>query len=451
MNKLFLLSLTTVIFLIQHAASGQGHFHDHPALSGQELPRSASFGAAISDLNDSLKTAFLLPSLSGTIINKVIEGSSAQKAGFRVNDVLVSMDGEKIENTGHFINLIKKHHGGDTVKISYYRKAKLKETTLSLLPKQMETSKDYDIIYSSVISGNNHLRTIITKPKGNAMYPAVLLVGGVGCYSIDNTSVTEILSIKMWADTLAKFGFVTIRTEKTGMGDSKGLPCPECDFQTEKQAYSDGLKQLKSLPYVDKKNVFIAGFSIGGVIAPLLAQQETVKGIIVYGTVGRNWLEYEMENSFRQQVLEHRSSDSIDLYMRAEYTRLYGLFVEKKQPEQIMKEHPETTPNLFPYPMRVEYFQQVADINIRELWMKTKAKVLALHGSSDFVSSAAEHKEIAEIVNRYHPGNASYVEIANADHWSLFAESELASFSHQQGDLNALPLFTSLKWLKDNL
>ncbi|MEO8148271.1 MAG: PDZ domain-containing protein [Bacteroidia bacterium] len=439
MNKIIFLSLVAVLFLMKKSSFGQ------------DLPRSASFGALVRDLNDSSGIALKLSGLSGTHIEKVVAGSSAQRAGFTANDVLISMDGEQIKNTNHFLELLKKHHGGDKVKIGYYRKSKLKETTMILLPKQIETSDDYDIIYSSLLSGSNHLRTIITRPKGGSIYPAVLIVGGVGCYSIDNPSITEILSIKMWSDSLTRNGFVTIRIEKTGMGDSKGIPCNECDFNTEKQAFLDGLKQLKSLSYVDKENIFIAGFSIGGVIAPLIAQQEPVKGIIVYGTVGRNWLEYELDNSLRQQLLEDLPADSIDRYMRAEYIRLYGLFVEKKAPEQIIKEHPETKSHLYIYPMRIEYFQQVADVNIRELWMNTKAKVLAMHGSSDFVSSATEHKLIAEIVNHYNPGNATYVEIANSDHWGLFAESDMASYSHQQTELNFLPLTNSIKWLKDIL
>lgn len=418
---------------------------------GQELPRSASFGASVKDLNDSLKAALKLSSLSGTLIQQIVTGSSAQKAGFTVNDVLVSMNGKTIENTKHFIELLKKQHGGDKVEISFYRKAKRMTKTMVLFPKKMETSELYDVIYSSVQSGTNHLRTIITKPRGNGHYPAVLIVGGVGCYSIDNPSNPEILSIKMWVDSLTKNGFVTMRVEKTGMGDSKGLACNECDFHTEKQAFLDGLKQLKTLPYVDKAKVFITGFSIGGIIAPLLAQQESVKGIIVYGTVGRNWLEYEIDNSLRQQLLEGQTADSIDSYMRAEYIRLYGLFVEKKTPQQIMKEHPETTAHLFNYPMKIDYFQQVADINIRELWMKTTTKVLAMHGSSDFVSSAKEHKSIEETVNHYHPGNATYIEIANSDHWSLYAENELISYKQKQEGLNALPLTTAMKWLKDTL
>ena len=438
MNKLIFLSFVTALLLVNKFSLAQ------------ELPRSASFGAMVKDLNDSSRTALKMSSLAGTHIQKVIPGSSAYKAGFTANDVLISMDGITIENTKHFLELLKKHHGDDKVNISFYRKTKLKITTMVLLPKQKETSDDYDIIYSSVVSGSNHLRTIITRPKGGSNYPAVLIVGGVGCYSIDNPSAPEILSIKMWTDSLTKNGFVTMRVEKTGMGDSKGTPCSECDFNTEKQGYLDGLKQLKKLPYVNKETVFISGFSIGGVIAPLIAQQESVKGIIVYGTVGRNWLEYEMENTHRQQLLEGFPADTIDQHMRAEYIRLYSLFVEKKTPEQIIKEHPETSSILFPYPMRIEYFQQVADVNIRELWMNTKAKVLAMHGSTDFVSSGTEHKQLTETVNRYHPGNATYIEIPNSDHWSLLAQSDMISYFHQQTELNPFPLTTAIKWLKEN-
>jgi pimeloyl-ACP methyl ester carboxylesterase len=414
---------------------------------GQELPRSASFGALISNLDDSTANLLRLPSSKGTLLKQVIGGSSAGKAGLINNDVLISFDGKVIDNTNHFLSILKEYHGGDKVKVNYYRQAELKTATIILQAKAKETSKDYDIIYSSIHSANNYLRTIITKPKGEGIYPAVMIVGGVGCYSIDNISNPDLLSFRLWVDSLTANGFVTIRIEKTGMGDSKGIPCTECDFLTEKQGFSDGLKQLKSLPYVDKENVFIAGFSIGGVIAPLIAQQEKVKGIIVYGTVGRNWLEYELENTHRQRLLEDYPADSLDLLMRAEYKRLYGLFVEKKTPEQIINEHPETAGAFFEYPMGVKYFQQVADINIRQLWMNTDAYVLAMHGTSDFVSSASEHELIVQTVNRYYPNKATHTEIENADHWGLYTKSEKISQSHNQTELNPLAVTTALRWI----
>jgi hypothetical protein len=415
--------------------------------SAQELQRSASFGALVNNLNDSTVKLLQLPSSKGTWLQQVIKGSSADHAGLISNDVLVSLDGKMIDDTNHFLSILKQYHGGDKIKISYYRQAKLKTTTIILQAKAKETSANYDVIYSSVHSGNNHLRTIITKPKGEGMHPAVLIVGGVGCYSIDNISNKSLLSVKLWVDSLTANGFVTIRVEKTGMGDSKGTPCSECDFTTEKQGFLNGLKQLKSLPYVDKENVFIAGFSIGGIIAPLIAQEEKVKGIIVYGTVGRNWLEYELENTRRQRMLEDYPADSLDMQMRAEYMRLYGLFVEKRNPDQIIKEHPETAVAFFEYPMAIKYFQQVADVNIGQLWMHTDAYVFAMHGTSDFVSSAAEHELIVQTVNHYHSGKAVHAEIKNADHWQLNAESERASQLHNQTGLNSLAATTALKWI----
>ena len=100
----------------------------------QELPRSASFGASVGDLNDSIQAALKLPSGEGTLIKLVVPGSSAEKAGFMVNDVLVSMDGEEIQNTDQFLKMLKKHQGGDRVKINYYRKSKHKNVQLVLLP-----------------------------------------------------------------------------------------------------------------------------------------------------------------------------------------------------------------------------------------------------------------------------------------------------------------------------
>lgn len=417
------------------------------AALGQELPRSASFGAMISDLNDSTTRVLGLPSAKGCLLKQVIAGSSADVGGLINNDVLISFDGNTIDNTAHFLRLLKEHHGGDKIAISYYRQAKVKTATIQLQARVKESSKDYDIVYSSVHAANNHLRTIISKPKGEGIHPAVLIIGGVGCYSIDNISTRELLSIKLWVDSLTAKGFVTLRVEKTGMGDSKGISCADCDFITEKQGYAAGLQQLTSLPYVDKENVFIAGFSIGGLIAPLIAQQETVKGIIVYGTAGRNWLEYELENTHRQHLLDDYPADSLDFVMRAEYQRLYGLYVEKKTPEQIIKEHPETANRFFQYPMSLKYFQQVADVNVRQLWKNTNAYVLAMHGSSDFVSSAAEHQLIAQTVNRYHPNKATHTEVESADHWQLRAPTEKISAAHTQTEVNPLVISTALQWM----
>jgi serine protease Do len=99
---------------------------------GQELPGSASFGALVKDLDDSTANSFQLPSSKGTWLKQVFGGSSADQAGLIDNDVLISFDGKAIDNTNQFLAMLKQYHGGDQVKVTYYRQAQLKTATILL-------------------------------------------------------------------------------------------------------------------------------------------------------------------------------------------------------------------------------------------------------------------------------------------------------------------------------
>lgn len=68
----------------------------------------------------------------GAIIGYIEDGKPADKAGLKVGDVIVEMDGEKIEDSSHFRFNLYKHKVGDKVKIKYYRENKIEETTISL-------------------------------------------------------------------------------------------------------------------------------------------------------------------------------------------------------------------------------------------------------------------------------------------------------------------------------
>ncbi len=417
----------------------------------QALPRKGFFGAVVGNLNQTEAASLKLPNENGTIVKKIFPGTGAALAGFEVDDVLVAVNNDPVQNTAQFLKLLKAFNGGDRVQIRFYRASKLSTVDVVLQPKPKEHSKTYEAIYSSVIAGENHLRTIITKPKGAGTFPAVLLIGGVGCYSIDNPTHQKLQSTKMWVDSLTNNGFVTMRVEKTGMGDSVGIPCKQCDFTTEKQGYLEGLKQLKSLSYVNEAETFLAGFSMGGVIAPLISQQESVKGIVVYGTIGAKWIDYELENTRRQRILDGYSKSALNKWMTAEKIRLHGLFVEKKTPSQIIAEHPETERVFFEYPMSIKYFQQVADIDIPDVWRNINAKVLAMHGASDFVSSSKEHQQIVYIVNHGTPNTATFTEIENADHWELYTESEKESKRGASKQVNTGAITTTIAWMYDHV
>ena len=110
---------------------------------------------------------------------------------------------------------------------------------------------------------------------------------------------------------------MTLRVDKPGCGDSEGGPARDVDFDTELDGYRQALKMLKARSDVDPDHVFIFGHSMGGVMAPLLAAEIPVQGMIVYGTIARTWSEYMLENIRRQMELADADPSAIDRDLQA--------------------------------------------------------------------------------------------------------------------------------------
>lgn len=68
----------------------------------------------------------------GAVLSYIEKGKTADKAGLKIGDVIVELDGKKIEDVSHFKYALYKHSIGDKVSIKYYRNNKLEETTLEL-------------------------------------------------------------------------------------------------------------------------------------------------------------------------------------------------------------------------------------------------------------------------------------------------------------------------------
>ena len=62
----------------------------------------------------------------------VVPGSPADKAGIVENDIILEVDGQKINERNSLIDLISKHKPGDKVKLKVYHKGKEKEVEVTL-------------------------------------------------------------------------------------------------------------------------------------------------------------------------------------------------------------------------------------------------------------------------------------------------------------------------------
>ena len=68
----------------------------------------------------------------GAVLSYVEENMPASKSGLKVGDVIIEIDGEKVDNVSHFKYILYKHKLGDKIKVKYYRENKIGETTIEL-------------------------------------------------------------------------------------------------------------------------------------------------------------------------------------------------------------------------------------------------------------------------------------------------------------------------------
>lgn len=391
-----------------------------PSFSQEELLRRGFLGVQVTDITEELAEEKGLSSTEGVIVTRVFPDSTACEGGIKENDVILEINETKILNTSQFLTLAGSLKEGKKLEITILRgKEKVvKELTLKAFPK--ETSSDFEIIYTSVSVNGTLLRAIITKPFGEKKYPALFFIQGLSCSSVEYPFDFAPNPYKTILYELTKKGFVTMRVEKSGIGDSEGVNCRDVGFNIETEGFLRGLEQFKKYDFVDPENVFIFGHSMGGVMAPVIASEIPVKGIIVFGTVSKIWTEYEMENMRRQRELEGMDFVEMEKILRGKEEFLYHFYIEKMTPEEIIKKYPQFEEyfddETHMYGRHYSFFQELYDINLSEKWKSVNTDVLAIWGEGDFVSSREDHILIKNMVNYYNPGKGSYLQMKNIDH-----------------------------------
>ncbi|HAD34060.1 MAG TPA: hypothetical protein DCF44_06115, partial [Chitinophagaceae bacterium] len=204
----------------------------------------------------------------------------------------------------------------------------------NVVARPYETDDNATVIYDEAIYKGGQLRVIINKPFKENKMPAMLFIPGYTCSSIDE--LTNDHPYKRIVDAYVDAGYVTLRIEKSGLGDSKNTPpCESCDLLDEIENFEVGLKKLKSLPYVDTNQIIIFGHSMGGIIAPALSAKQNVAGVVVYGTTAKSWFEYQLEMYRVQNALAGMNPIEVEQSVIEQYDLNYRYFVKKERLEDI--------------------------------------------------------------------------------------------------------------------
>lgn len=387
------------------------------------------------------------------LVDRVIENSSAAAADLRPDDVVVSIDGKKISAQEDVIAAIKPKRAGYVLNIDLLRDGNPISKNVPLIGLPQETSSDFETIYEAVAVDGTMRRTITTRPPKTANHPAILFVGGIGCYSMESP-LDDQEGYRQLLSSLTRQGFVTMRVEKSGMGDSEGPPCATVDLDAETGGYIAGLNELKRKPYVDPDAVFIVGHSIGGIVGPLVAKQVPVRGIVAMETVGTTWFEYELINRRRQLRLAGTAPEVLGRQMQLKQWCMHRLLIERQAREEILRLRPQCEEEM-QIPTADGYLQQIAALDLPALWASLKVDTLLVYGSADYLTSADEHVAIAEVVNAARSNSASFIEIPDLDHYMTRVASQRESFDRNRSE-RAATFHDGLgptigAWLRDRL
>ncbi|RPH58416.1 MAG: PDZ domain-containing protein, partial [Burkholderiales bacterium] len=77
--------------------------------------RHARLGLTVQELNQDLAESFKLDGPSGALVSSVAPGSAAERAGLRPGDVVLSLNGERIERSGDLAAMVGKSKPGDRI------------------------------------------------------------------------------------------------------------------------------------------------------------------------------------------------------------------------------------------------------------------------------------------------------------------------------------------------
>jgi pimeloyl-ACP methyl ester carboxylesterase len=103
----------------------------------------------------------------------------------------------------------------------------------------------------------------------------------------------------------------------------------------------------------------------------------------------------------------------VDADVRVHAECAYHFYIQHETPEKVEKIGPQCLDMIRSYAgMPYTYMQQIGDLSLGKQWKQVDIPVLVIYGTSDPATSAGEGRYLVDLINRFHPGRASYFDLA---------------------------------------
>jgi pimeloyl-ACP methyl ester carboxylesterase len=329
------------------------------------LPRRAFLGVRLPADAEAFSAA-------GARIAGVLPGGMAERAGLAAGDRLVTLAGLPLRDPCELGEALRRAGAADAAELVWDGGA----ATVPVVPHPREP----EVEHGELAVDGARLRTLVVATP--APRATVLVVQGIACESIDlATRPDEPLAglIRAWAAA----GIAVVRVDRRGCGDSEGGPCGEVDFATDLADHKAALALLPARPR------FLFGHSVGGMVAPLLAAELELDGVMVYGTSTARWRDCMIETTRRQLAM--RGADAAEIERRAAALDA-RIGVDGLNGRS------------------ARYHAQLAAIDLAAGWARVRAPVRIYRGEHDWVVGAEEQAAIAAITG------GALVDLPGLDH-----------------------------------
>ncbi|MEQ9301785.1 MAG: PDZ domain-containing protein [Cyclobacteriaceae bacterium] len=397
----------------------------------QKLGRRAFLGASVSS-----------PSANrpGAVIRSVEDNSPLQKAGIQEGDRILKVDEVLASSGEEWSNISYGLRADQPTQFLVKRGEEVLTPSVQLEAWPKETHDGLDTYYEEVISDFGITqRMIITKPNKRGRQPALILIGGLSCSSVELHPTRTNNWQKTIKDLVEKTGMVMMRIEKPGVGDSDG-DCGTSDFITDLSGYHAAIRALKVKDYVDTTNIIIYGSSMGSALAPYLANEHGLAGVISDGTFFKTWFEHMLEIERRIRQMSGDSESEIAEKLNKYYIPLYyKMMIEKKSYQEAVDEYPalaeynyHSPEHMYGRPMA--YYQQLQDFDLASGWENLQVPLRIMRGSNDWIMSAYDNQMIMDLLNRKGHEDHVLFEKEGMDHWNTIHERPDDSFLGNPGE-----------------
>ncbi|MEQ9403757.1 MAG: alpha/beta fold hydrolase [Cyclobacteriaceae bacterium] len=403
-----------------------------PAMaSAQDLVRRASWDASIVSPENGKP---------GAKIHSIIDGSPLDRAGLLAGDVILQVDERRADTDESWTSITYALRSGSRTRLMIKRGSQVLEKSVELQAIEKESHEGIDTSYEWIVSDYGiKQRVIITRPKNRTgRQPALVMIGGLSCSTLETYPGRSGNWPTQINDFIEKTGMVVMRVDKPGVGDSEG-DCAETDFITELSGYRAGIRALKTKAYVDTTRIVVYGSSMGSALAPLLANEFNLAGVIADGTFFKTWYEHMLEIERRIRKMSGDDERTIARKMNEAFIPLYyGMLIQKKTYEEVVNEYPAIKASNYHSPRHmygrpVAYYQQLQDFDLAGEWERLKAPVRILYGLNDWIMSESDNDMIIKVLDASGHEDHKLVKYPGLDHWNTIHETPDDSFYGKPG------------------